>query len=170
MVTVKWKHSASCKEWRGVDGPSSSGFLVLNRPPNVILSKSPIKMPVHTSLQTIVDVKILFDRQCPTSIEVSSSTQRCWMRLSTRRRRTATLGSERPVLLGLSWIRGFHLTDRRLMVHHDHLLCRSQVICMFCYTGQIGPLVTVTAGSATAQVPHILHCLVHLRLFISRSE
>ena len=47
MVTVKWKHSASCNEWRGVDGPSSPGFLVLNRPPNVLLQKTPMKVPVH---------------------------------------------------------------------------------------------------------------------------
>jgi hypothetical protein len=26
MVTVKWKHSASSNEWRGVDGPSSPGL------------------------------------------------------------------------------------------------------------------------------------------------
>jgi hypothetical protein len=33
MVTVRWKHSPSEKEWL-VSGPSSQGFVVLNRPPH----------------------------------------------------------------------------------------------------------------------------------------
>jgi hypothetical protein len=39
MVTVRWKHSPSQKEWFGVSGPSSQGFVVLNRPPHAQLKK-----------------------------------------------------------------------------------------------------------------------------------
>jgi hypothetical protein len=51
MVTVRWKHSPSEKEWFGVSGlsgPSSQGFVVLNRPPNALLKKLAItpKFPV----------------------------------------------------------------------------------------------------------------------------
>ena len=48
MVTVLWKHSPSQKDWFGVSGPSTQGFVVLNRPPRTRLKKLPIAstMPV----------------------------------------------------------------------------------------------------------------------------
>ena len=39
QVRVKWRHSASSDEWRGVNGPSTPGFVVLTRVPNKRLKK-----------------------------------------------------------------------------------------------------------------------------------
>ena len=43
QVRVKWKHSASSDEWRGANGPSTPGFVVLNRVPYKRLKKLQIK-------------------------------------------------------------------------------------------------------------------------------
>ena len=72
MVTVKWKHSASTNQWRGVRGPSTTGFVVLTRPPSVPLKKVLVKVPVP--IVPVNPFLLNLYRQCPRNTATSSFT------------------------------------------------------------------------------------------------